>query len=414
VGAPLEDTTSGYNNSVRLQQFDMTYLDTYAFEYHTSIDITDGPWVNVWPYDHEVAVGDGLTLSNYVAGTGTIVMEGYPVSGSVSYSAIRNDNNRFELISNPFPSAIDFDAFQADNNSTILSKYWIYDPNAGNYVARSSGIGGSQYVQHGQGFFVQTLATGTITFSNSHKTHSAAPFRDIKANLLSLEVNGGSIGFKDYLYIHFSEEGTFAYDEEVDAAKFNSVSDGATMIRSIAEDGKELAINVLPVDRLASELVTVPIHFECGELTEYTFTFKGLESFDYDTEVWIEDLQTGSEWINISESDALYAFTASPGEEKHRFNIHFFGPTSVPGEDQLTNEKSIRIYSSKHDVYIKNPSQQHIQEIQIYDIMGNLLSKTNGSPLPLIKQYISNKTGYYIVRVLTDKNVYTQKILIVK
>jgi len=46
--------------------------------------------------------------------------------------------------------------------------------------------------------------------------------------------------------------------------------------------------------------------------------------------------------------------------------------------------------------------------------MGNLISKTNATPLPLIKQYVSNKTGYYVVRVLTDKNVYTQKILIVK
>ncbi|RLD73062.1 MAG: hypothetical protein DRI87_04985, partial [Bacteroidetes bacterium] len=77
VGAPVEDTTTGWTKKVRLQQFDMTYLDTYAFEWDATVDTNTGqPWVNVWPYWYEVPVGNGLTLSNYIAGTDTIIMEG--------------------------------------------------------------------------------------------------------------------------------------------------------------------------------------------------------------------------------------------------------------------------------------------------------------------------------------------------
>ncbi|RLD84292.1 MAG: hypothetical protein DRJ02_11950, partial [Bacteroidetes bacterium] len=250
VGAPVEDTTTGWTKKVRLQQFDMTYLDTYAFEWDATVDTNTGqPWVNVWPYWYEVPVGNGLTLSNYIAGTDTIIMEGYPVSGSVSYTIRNVTNNGLELISNPFPSAIDFDAFADDNDTYIQDKYWIYSASGGNYITRSDGSGGSQYIQYGQGFFVETKANGNISFTSSYKAHNTVNFRDTNPNELNMHVSGGTIGFEDDLYIRFREGASGGIDD-YDAKKWNSVSAGATMIRSIAEDGAELAINMLPPEYL--------------------------------------------------------------------------------------------------------------------------------------------------------------------
>ena len=263
---PLKIQQRVMNSSVRLQQFDMTYLDTYAFEWDATVDTNTGqPWVNVWPYPYEVPVGNGLTLSNYVAGTGTIVMTGYPVSGSVSYTISNVVNNGLELISNPFPSAIDFDDFASDNNTYIQDMYYIYDPTAGNYVTRASGIGGTQYLQHGQGFFVYTKANGNISFTNAHKSHSDDPFREIIPNLLWVKVTGGTIGFKDETYICFANGASKGFDEEIDAKKWNSVSAGATMINTLADDNTRMAINTLPIEELNTQLTTVPLHFLCGE-----------------------------------------------------------------------------------------------------------------------------------------------------
>jgi len=117
--------------------------------------------------------------------------------------------------------------------------------------------------------------------------------------------------------------------DDLDAKKWNSVSDGATMIRSIAEDGSELAINMLPPEYLYAGETTVPVYFDCGEDAEYSFSFEGVDSFEDDSEIWLEDLQSGSDWVLLSDDDFSYNFTAAPGDERHRFNIHFFGPTSV-------------------------------------------------------------------------------------
>ncbi|MCB2209091.1 MAG: T9SS type A sorting domain-containing protein [Bacteroidetes bacterium] len=423
VGAPIEDTTSGWSKKVRLEQFNMTNLDTYAFEWHTDIDIDDQPWVNVWPFWHEVPVGNGLTLSNYEAGSDTIIMEGFPVAGTVNYTLTYNANNRYELISNPFPCAIDFDAFADDNGTDKMEpKYWIWDADlevgksAGNYVTRSYGTGGSQYIQYGQALFIYTGAASggqDLNFTSDHKVHNSTEFRDFIPNELSMYVSGGTIGFKDALYIRFIEDASAGTDE-YDAEKWNSVSEGATMIRSIADDGSELAINFLPIDLLSTTSTTVPVHFECGEEAQYTFSFEGFETFENNTEIWVEDLLTGADWIHISESDFVFSFLASPEQEKHRFNIHFFGPTSIGDPTIDNNNAHLKIYSSKEYAYVVNTSDEIIKEIAIYDIMGQQVLRKAVTGQNTLKFYVSDQTGYYVVRVLTDKKVHTEKILILK
>jgi len=207
VSAPVEDTTTGYVGKVRLQQFDMTDLHTYAFDWDASVDTSDA-WVNIWPFDHPVDVGNGLTLSNYEVGPNDMIeMVGYPVAGSVTYSTSFFLGNELELLGNPFPSAIDFDAFADSilgaNKDDIFNKYWIYDPSIGNYRTRVAGIGGSRYIQVGQGFFVQTRRVGSVVFQISDKSHSNDPFREIQTNLLTLKVEGGTMEYEDELYYQY-------------------------------------------------------------------------------------------------------------------------------------------------------------------------------------------------------------------
>jgi hypothetical protein len=413
VGAPVEDTTTGWTRKVRLQQFDMTHLDTFAFEWDPTVDTTTGqPWINVYPYWYPVPAADGLTLSNYEAGSDTIIMEGYPIAGTVSYTVHYNTNNHLELISNPFPSAMDFSSFATDNSTYIQNKYWIYSATDGNYYPNSNGTGGSQYIQYGQGFFVETKTNGSINFRTNDKVHNNVAFRETNPNELTMRVSGGTIGFKDALYIRFMEEGASSGIDDLDAKKWNSVSAGATMIRSIAADGAELAINMMPIEDLYTN-TTVPVYFECGEEAEYTFTFEGTDSFEDDSEIWLEDLQAGTDWISLSDDNFSYAFTASPGDAKHRFNIHFFGPTSVT--DPFTDEDGrILIYSAGNNAYVINNSKEIIKNVTVYNMLGHQILSREVPAQVTNKFRVPGQTGYYVVRVLTDKQVHTGKILILK
>ncbi|RLD79661.1 MAG: hypothetical protein DRJ15_08930 [Bacteroidetes bacterium] len=404
---------------VRLQQFNMTTLDTYAYEWDASVDTTTTqPWVNVWPFGYNVIVANGLALTNYVAGTGIMHMVGTPVTGNISYLSQNVANNQMEVISNPYPSAINFDAFASTtgaNSGDIQNKYWIYTGfgnSAGNWTQRANGVGGSQYLQVGQGFFVQTLnTTSAINFSNTYRAHSNDPFREIKPNVLSVNVRGGNNNYKDAMYIYFEEGATFSYDEEIESKKWNSLNDDATMIRSIANDDTELAINALPLDKLNTEMITVPTHFQCGYEGDYTMDFNDIETFEENTEIWLEDLQT-EEWYSITSISNQYTFNATPEDSKHRFNIHFFGPTGVPETGINPEELPIKIYSSKQFAYILNNSNEIIKDVVIYDLMGQILYSGNLPHLTLNKVFVSNTTGYYVVRVLTNNHIYIEKVFI--
>jgi len=422
VGPTVEDLADGYNNSVRLQQFDMTTLDTYAFEWNPLVDPdVEQPWVNVWPFEYEVPLGNGLTLSNYEAGEGTIEMVGKINDSPITYYAQSFTNNDLELISNPYSSAIDFLEFASENNSVIFTKYYIYDASTGNWITWAGNAGDQQYLQVGQGFFVEVDEPGNITFDTSMRVHNSTdPFRELIMNRLTIEVTGGTQGFSDKLFISFNPEATNNYDEEIEAKKWDSYSSGATMIRSIAEDGTELAINVLDEKKYyLEEVISVPVHFQCGYEGEYTFNFTGIESFDPGAEIWLEDLHINNNSnierslsIPITIENSVYSFTASPDDDHNRFIIHFFGPVFLPNSiDELTESK-VKIYSSGHSTYVLNKSDEIIKEITIYNMLGQEVLNVKVPAQNMHTLEVNVQTGYYAVRVLTDKNLYSEKVFI--
>ncbi len=240
------------------------------------------------------------------------------------------------------------------------------------------------------------------------------PFREVFMNLLTVKVTGGTIGFKDETYICFSNDASKGFDEEIDAKKWNSVSSGATMINTLADDNTRMAINTLPVEELLSQLTTVPMHFVCGEEAEYTLSFEGIETFDQYNEVWLEDIQEQTEWISITNSENIYSFMAAPGDEVHRFNVHFLGPTAIDDPFSGDEDGLMKIFSSKEFAYVVNKSDERIKEVVIYDMMGQQVLRKSVPDQTSTKLYVSDRTGYYVVRVLTDKQVHTEKILILK
>jgi len=213
------------------------------------------------------------------------------------------------------------------------------------------------------------------------------------------------------MYVYFEEGATFDYDEEIESKKWNSVNIDATMIRSIAEDGTELAINALPFATLNNEMITVPTQFQCGYNGDYTLTFDGVESFDWGTEIWLEDTHIGNHWISISEDDFEYRFTAAPDDPADRFFIHFFGPTYTPETDAIT-ENGINIYASGNYAYVLNKAQENIKNVAVHNLMGKTIYTGTLPQQTLNKLFVSNETGYYVVQVETDKKIYTQKVLI--
>jgi hypothetical protein len=420
VGPTLLDSAISYRSGnisgVRLQQFTMDDLTTNQYEWNALTDTTNHqvyPWIQVQPMDYNVPSGNGIAVANWVSGSNTMDMVGTIISEEVSYNVRPHPNNNLELVSNPFSSAISFDElYHYGNNADVIKgHYWIYDASTGNYYGGAQ-ASNSGTIQVGQGFFVEVNGDGgTLVFSPTIRTHSNEAFRDAQFNILKMKVTGGAGGYSDEMTIRFDDLATNAYDENLEVKKWNSFGADATMLRSIANDGSELSVNTLPLESLNNPMTSIPIHFECGYDAEYTFNFSGMETFEYATSIWIEDLQTGT-WNSVSETNPVVIFNGSPNDNKERFVLHFMGPTAVQEINTAKKPYTVQVYSSNDKIYIRNTSNEIIKDVTIFNILGQEIYRNNAPEQELNQIKIQGTTGYYVVHVRTDQSEYAEKIYI--
>ena len=399
---PTVNTIAGGGNGAVANDFTISGVQTYAYEWDEPSD----QWVNIFE-DNPVPAGSGIIISTIDGANHILEMSGTLSTGNVNLAVTTGGSNN-ELLSNPYPSAVDFDALAFSNSGVINNKYWIWDPGVGTYAVRAGGSGGAQYVQVGQAFFVETVANGTFSFINTERAHSNDPFREVIANVLEVTAHGGGTSYLDRTYIRFDEDGTSGYDVNLEAIHWNSMYEDATQLSSVTEDDSTLAINVLPALDITT-MVSVPVKFTCGYNGEYILSADGIESFEQEVEIWLKDKQNSNNWVDFGNNTDYY-FTASPGDNEDRFVIHFFGPTSVSNY----NVDDITMYSSGKYAYIINNSNEQIEQIAIFDLNGRKVIDVVVSEQLSYRQYVSDKIGYYVVRVITNRNAYTKKIFIKK
>ena len=345
-------------------------------------------------------------------------MTGEILSGNVSKSVTYGSSN-LELISNPYPTAINWESFQPYNNSLLGTTYHIFNPSNGNYghytVGTPGGVGtnGALFViQSGQAFFVQTEGSGTLTYRDNDKYFSRYPILKNGDEIKLLRIVAEGNTFKDELIINFVEGATPDFDNVLEAEKWSSYFNDATEIYSLSKDDIKLSINSLPP--VGTEVISVPVHFKCGADSAYKLTFKNLNSLASDgIEVWLEDKAVNTDWLHIGIQDSIYTFNGSPEDDIDRFIVHFFGPTGI--NDEINGEDvPLKIYAANSNVYILNDSDELIKEVVIYNMMGSEILRTGNIRQSLYQMKINASTGYYIAKVLTDKNVYSEKVFIMK
>jgi hypothetical protein len=406
ISDPAFETAFSGLKGVFLSAFNLAASSTYAYNYVESTNT----WNNIYNNNIPVLSGLGILLSTTDGTDHTMSMTGNLVTGAYTPSgALGHTGNNLALLSNPYASSLFFDAFHAANSSTINNVYRLFNAQNGNYLFYSISGGGtlSANIQVGQGFFVETLQASTVTFNNSMRVHSNAPFyKDGFANQLRLDAEGTN-GFKDATFVYFNDAGTPNFDQSWDVYKWWSMNTEATELWTVSNDQAVLSMNTLPT--LGGEMVSVPLSFKCGEAGEYTITASQLESFDQGTEVWLEDIQTGEPWHNFN-ANPVYEFAGSALGMQNRFIVHFFGPTGI-GDPEARN--AVQIYGFHKDAYIVNHGSQTIKEYFVYDMMGRELQSGSLPNSTVNKITIGDVSAYYIVKVITKEGgVYKDKVFI--
>jgi hypothetical protein len=406
VNDPAFQTAMGYTG-VYLSAFDLVTLGTYAYEY---LEPTNA-WGNIAANTTPVKTAKGIMLSTVDALDHTMTMTGRLITGAVSSANLQHSGtNNLDLLSNPYPSSLDFSLFYTANSANISNKYQVYNPATGTYLFFITTGGGTltKNIQAGQGFFVETLNSVPATFANSMRLHStAALLKDEYPYQLRLNLTGN--GFTDATFIQFNEEGTWDYDEMYDVYKWYSMVPEASEFWSIGNNNTLLSMNTLPV--LGEGMVNVQVDFKCGADGVYQISAENIGSFASGTEIFLEDLQAEGAWINLV-TNPVYEFFATPSGMQNRFIVHFFGPTGI---EDPASASAVKIYGYGQEAYIVNRGNETIKNYIAYDMMGRELHSGTLPNNSVNRVWVSNVSGSYIMKVSTKEGrIYTDKVYITK
>ena len=365
------------------------------------------------------------------------------IDTSIFFSGL-NTLGSWNFIGNPYPSALDFVAFQAANPTIIggTAHFWSQATppdatNPGNEVSNFSqndyatyvagtGIGTAggdplliptQFIPSAQGFFVAGLSNGIATFTNAMRDtgNNDQFFRAAKsktnsiANKLWVNLTSDN-GVFNQIAVGYVSGATKSNDGLMyDAPRNLSAGAASILYTNIEDSNKKFVIQGKAVNDLSEEeIINIGFKTTIDVPTIYTLSIAQLEGdFLNNNAIYIKDnllhtlhdLKTGD-----------YNFTSEVGEFNERFEIAF-SEDALSLEDALvpTNALSI-IELNTGTVQFKLSSTLELKSIQILDMLGRTLYrlKADGNSKTYNLPNLSKAT--YIAKVeLSNGVVITKK-----
>ncbi|NCP51499.1 MAG: hypothetical protein GW839_13570 [Flavobacteriales bacterium] len=361
-------------------------------------------------------------------------------NGEILVPLINNSGGAYDdwnFIGNPYPGAISADTFFAVNTGLVGSIY-LWDQatppsgsNGGSQVSNFStddyaiingtgsvtgargdtGLPPNRYVASCQGFFVEALTGGDITFNNSMRSITADNSQFFKV----VKEKGKTSATNDAIWINLtSDNGVFnqtmvgyvngaTNDNDgsfYDAPK-NTATGAAAILYSIIEGSdKVYAIQGKSPNSLTEdEVIRLGFNTRIDVPTTYTLSVAQLQGdFLSNNTVYLKDHLTNT-LHDLSASD--YHFTSAVGEFKDRFEIVFNAKAlSAQDFDVAANAVIISQVDQTH-IKFKASKNLNIKTVSIYDLLGRQLYQLKGS---------QNEETYHLPQL--NQSVFIAKVLL--
>jgi len=307
--------------------------------------------------------GDALTaLKGFacVVPAGSMVdVYGVVNNGPVGPYAVTAASDGLNLLGNPYPSPISWNAFRAHNPSVSATYQAFvttggYGGNYGTYdgVTGTNGVG--NVIASSQAFFVTAVAPGTVSAINTDRTTDVNPtffsYTSVP-NLLRMEVNG--MGSADESVVYFDPTSVSTYDASRDGIKILPTGPGVASLYTLV-DNHMLSINVMGE---LNQDYSIPLGVRIQAAGTYDIKATDLSSMAPTAMVYLEDLVTGT--MQNLRQNAVYTVNLAANDYTNRFVLHFHPALGFNGNGETCagNDGTIGISypsASTVNVNVKN------------------------------------------------------------
>ena len=398
------------------------------------------------------------SISAFIFGPNNYVytFRGVLNNGDTTVPVERNDaetgDNNWNLIGNPYPSAIDVDLFFAENNlasnpttGKLTGTVYLWSQNTaptsianGNEQLNFSNsdyatingtmetVGGdgltpNRFIPSGQGFFVlyddaAASATGSVIFKNSMRVsgNNDQFFRASSTNnpnKIWLRL-ASDIGLNNQIGIGYVNGATSQNDGGFyDAKKTGAVMNSLAFYSVISGDNDKFVIQgKAPSDLNIDEIIPLGFITNIDVATIYTISIDNLEGdFLTNNTVYLKDNLT-STIHDLTASD--YNFTSAVGEFNDRFEIVFNNASLSIDNNEITSNNLSIIELENDNIMFKVGQNFTIQSIQIFDALGKEVYNFKGKNSTETFNMKDLSSSLYIAKVtLNNGQTITKKAI---
>jgi len=321
----------------------------------------------------------------------------------------------FNLLGNPYPSAIDFNAL-ANDNAAINGAYYLWTNCAGlsgnhhqdsgyttysvsgtSVQACTNGAQAGRYIATAQGFMVEANTdNANLTFHNSHRVlgnndgflNRPTQNRDI----LWLDMKDDSGKFSQ-IAVGFYDGASTGFDRLFDARSMNA-GNGYALYAVNGND--KLVIQALPNQNIENAIV--PLGVEITNTADVSLQLNHTEGFE-NFDIYLKDKLTGT--IHNLKTGA-YTIHLDQGIYENRFELIF---NRILGVDETSNNPGLLISQHKAMFKLWYANDTKIQQVMVFDVTGQLLfekNNINSHEININLQQVANG-NLLIFKVLDDK-----------
>jgi hypothetical protein len=347
---------------------------------------------------------NGEITTSITRGSDTNTAEHFGLNGT----EITNFSDNYNLIGNPYPSAIRASQFLFNNNTKIEGnvRLWthgtlpaaitspFYDTYAYNYTSSDYYIynftgpsccplgGPDLFIGAGQGFFVQMIdgppASDDVTFNNGLRNsgydnslfYRNANQMETESNLTDLERHRmwfdiiNSNGLNDRTLVGYIENATMGRDSFFDA---NTAVGGNMIIYSLLNEEKlTIQGRSLPFD--VNDVVPMGVHIPTHGL--YTIALAAIDGLFENQAVYLKDNLTNT-IHDIKENP--YSFSSEQGTFNNRFEVIYQNETL--SNPDFSFENSVQVTSNEN--VIVHSTIESMESVLVYNVLGQKLAEYN-------------------------------------
>ena len=293
-------------SSVSVSDMMYYYVGTYSEPNKT--------WTYLQPGDamstlngYELLKSTNASLKDKLSFTGTFNNGNKSIS--VTNKSTSDDSYGWNLVGNPYPSTIDWEA-SGWTRTNVDATVYVYNASTETYTSYTIGDDSHFYIAPMQGFFIHTSSsTGTLGFSNSIRANYSVDFKSNIKEKQKIKIKVSNKHYNTEAAIQFYNDATVNFDSKYDAYKLLGYNDAIPEIYTIIKDSTYIEKNTIQGNALDSIPVTgydFRLGIKQGSSTVLTISISEINNIPDSLDITLID-KVEQKSVNLKNNDYTFS-----------------------------------------------------------------------------------------------------------